>query len=134
MQRCPATAMRAAAMEESERGVIGARGCRLRDGIGDRPAGRRAALAYTTRRLRGALVCAVCRCGALPRGTGPSAAGMRGRKVEPSAASDTGYGANCAARALMNPFTPTFPRYGAVIEINCYVTINSFRINPLVKK
>ena len=34
----------------------------------------------------------------------------------------------------MNPFTPTFPRYGAVIEINCYVTINSFRINPLVKK
>lgn len=52
----------------------------------------------------------------------PSAAGMRGREVKPSAAGDTGDGAKCAARVLMNPFTPTFPRYGAVIEINCYVT------------
>ena len=32
MRRCPAAAMRAAAMEESGRGVIGARGCRLRSG------------------------------------------------------------------------------------------------------
>lgn len=47
-----------------------------------------------------------------------------GREVEPSAAGDTGYEANCAAKALMNPFTPTFPRYGAVIEIICYVTNN----------
>lgn len=54
----------------------------------------------------------------------PSAEGMRGREVEPSTAGDTGYGACCAARALMNPFTPTFPRYGAVIEIICYVTNN----------
>lgn len=122
MQRCPAAAMRAAAMEESGRGVIGARGCRLRDGIGDRPAGRRAALAYTTRRLRAALVCAVCRCGDLSRDTAPSAAGMRGREAVPSTAGDTGCGANRAAKALMNPFTPTFPRYGAVIEIICYVT------------
>lgn len=38
MQRCSAASMRAAAMEESGRGVIGARGCRLRGGIGDRPA------------------------------------------------------------------------------------------------
>ena len=72
----------------------------------------------------GALVCAVCRCGALSRGTAPSAEGMRGREVEPSTAGDTGYEANCAAKALMNPFTPTFPRYGAVIEIICYVTNN----------
>ena len=74
--------------------------------------------------VAGALVCAVCRCGALSRGTAPSAAGMRGRGVEPSTAGDTGYEANCAAKALMNPFTPTFPRYGAVIEINCYATNN----------
>ena len=47
-----------------------------------------------------------------------------GREVEPSTAGDTGYEANCAAKALMNPFTPTFPRYGAVIEIICYVTNN----------
>lgn len=47
-----------------------------------------------------------------------------GREVEPSTAGDTGYGACCAARALMNPFTPTFPRYGAVIEIICFVTNN----------
>ena len=47
-----------------------------------------------------------------------------GRGVKPSAAGDTGYEANCAAKALMNPFTPTFPRYGAVIEINCYATNN----------
>ena len=33
MRRCPAAAMRAAAMEESGRGVIGARGCRLRSGV-----------------------------------------------------------------------------------------------------
>ena len=70
----------------------------------------------------------------LPGVRGHSATGLRGRGAIPSAAGDTGFRANCAARALMNPFTPTFPRYGAVIEIYCYVTINSFRINPLVKK
>ena len=53
-----------------------------------------------------------------------AAAGVRGRGMRTSTADNTGCGANCAARALMNPFTPTFPRYGAVIEINCYVTNN----------
>lgn len=98
----------------------GAAGCGTALAIGPLGAGRH----WRTRPAGcgGALVCAVCRCGALSRGTAPSAAGMRGRGVKPSAAGDTGCGANCAARALMNPFTPTFPRYGAVIEIICYAT------------
>ena len=50
-----------------------------------------------------------------------AAAGRDGGRG-PSAAGNTGCGANCTARGLMNPFTPTFPRYGAVIEIICYVT------------
>lgn len=64
------------------------------------------------------------RVGGRPAGRGaePSAAGVPGSGTRPSAAGNTGCGANCTARGLMNPFTPTFPRYGAVIEIICYVT------------
>ena len=47
---------------------------------------------------------------------------FRGREAMPSAAGDTGCRANCAARAPMNPFTPTFPRYCTVIGFICYVT------------
>ena len=68
--------------------------------------------------------CARQRDGAVGGGRTRSRDGPVGRGVKPSTAGNTGYGANCAARTLMNPFTPTFPRYGAVIEINCYVTNN----------
>ena len=46
----------------------------------------------------------------------------RGHGMEPSAAGNTSCGGNCAARALMNPFTPTFFRCGTVIKIICYAT------------
>lgn len=49
---------------------------------------------------------------------------FRGREAMPSAAGDTGCRANCAARAPMNPFTPTFSRCGTDIEIICYTTNN----------
>ena len=47
---------------------------------------------------------------------------FRGREAMPSAAGDTGCRANCAARAPMNPFTPTFSRCGTDIEFICYTT------------
>lgn len=47
---------------------------------------------------------------------------FRGRGAMPSAAGDTGFRANCAARAPMNPFTPTFSRCGTDIEFICYAT------------
>ena len=47
---------------------------------------------------------------------------FRGREAMPSAAGNTGCGANCAARAPMNPFTPTFSRCGTDIEFICYTT------------
>ena len=47
---------------------------------------------------------------------------FRGREAMPSAAGDTGFRANCAARAPMNPFTPTFSRCGTDIEFICYAT------------
>ena len=47
---------------------------------------------------------------------------FRGREAMPSAAGNTGCGANCAARAPMNPFTPTFSRCGTDIEFICYAT------------
>ena len=47
---------------------------------------------------------------------------FRGREAMPSAAGDTGCRANCAARAPMNPFTPTFSRCGTDIEFICYAT------------
>jgi hypothetical protein len=47
---------------------------------------------------------------------------FRGREAMPSAAGDTGFRANCAARAPMNPFTPTFSRCGTDIEFICYTT------------
>lgn len=47
---------------------------------------------------------------------------FHGREAMPSAAGNTGCRANCAARAPMNPFTPTFPRYCTVIGFICYVT------------
>ena len=47
---------------------------------------------------------------------------FRGREAMPSAAGDTGFRANCAARAPMNPFTPTFSRCGTDLEFICYAT------------
>ena len=47
---------------------------------------------------------------------------FRGREAMPSAAGDTDCRANCAARAPMNPFTPTFSRCGTDIEFICYTT------------
>ena len=47
---------------------------------------------------------------------------FRGREAMPSAAGDTSCRANCAARAPMNPFTPTFSRCGTDIEFICYAT------------
>ena len=47
---------------------------------------------------------------------------FRGRGAIPSAAGDTGFRANCAARVPMNPFTPTFSRCGTDIEFICYTT------------
>lgn len=84
------------------------------------------ALARAIRWVRGALT------HGLPGARGPSAAGSqparawsrlgRGRGAMPSAAGDTGFRANCAARAPMNPFTPTFSRCGTDIEFICYAT------------
>ena len=47
---------------------------------------------------------------------------FRGREAMPSAAGNTGCGANCAASEPMNPFTPTFSRCGTDIEFICYAT------------
>ena len=67
--------------------------------------------------VRGLSVAGLCHGARDGVGTLPADYGMR-----PSAAGNTGCGAKCAARALMNPFTPTFPRYCTVIGFVCYVT------------